>query len=86
MQEGKGPIGLLSSCRSRCLSVPRAVKCAEQGFAEGLSAGPSLGRRQSRDGAAGGCRMLVVASDQREGLHLNQQELSELQTMAGGYF
>lgn len=44
------------------------------------------GRAQSRDRAAPGCQMSVLASDRQEGLHLNQQELSGLRTMAGGYF
>lgn len=54
MQEGKGLAGLLLSCHSLRSSVPRAVKCGGTRLcraqvlpgAQGLSAGPSLGRRQ----------------------------------------
>lgn len=54
MQEGKGLAGLLLSCHSLRSSVPRAVKCGGARLcraqvlpgAQGLSAGPSLGRRQ----------------------------------------
>lgn len=95
LEEGKGAVGLLSSCHSLCSSVPRGAKRGGAGLcrARELPGAGCLCRSlagqeaESRaKGAAPGCQMSVSASDQQEGLHLNQQELSGLRTMAGGYF